>query len=471
MRLSEVRFFGFFIPWRKSRAGALVVASAAAWLALSAAELNSGNAGLAIGWSIVAVSIWVLLKLDLALLLVLSYQFSTNLNHLDSIDANVRLWYILAVVAPLLAGLRRTVEWRKIFPWLLSVIGWSAMASGLTALSYANAPDKDSGLFLSSLTTLTLSFFGFVGAFLWWAASSRQLREQMVLVIVMSPIFPVIFWLATLAVGESTKRLEFPLGKPNSLAVFFLLGLAVLIASKSHWQPWTRYSAAFGLIVGIIMTGSRATALAVIALLIVVALLSYFNGAVEQAREAVFMSFLLVPGFLVVYGLGYVRGVVYDVTGVGDRRSVGVARRLVSEGDDSVTGNIRLRIWEEALHVVGNFPWTGVGLRHASLHLELAHHPHNIWIGFALETGVIGFTFVALTVGALIWLSKIALPRQKFLVLLASTLAIAGAFSLIGAWDLQILWWVAGLVFGLGVSSRLSAQCEQGVPRRGPSTQ
>lgn len=154
------------------------------------------------------------------------------------------------------------------------------------------------------------------------------------------------------------------------------------------WRDGLIMTAAF---LGVASAFSRSGVL----LLAVVFLICYLLRA-----RTVGISFLVGTAFFSVLAFGFVSGVLPSVSLSEDaeQRLVSILGGTVGQDFDDERGSILRYAWSLFL---GNF-WTGVGVR-SSLGMESGYGPHNMYVGLAMDVGVLGLLAYSLLLARLAW--------------------------------------------------------------------
>ena len=117
------------------------------------------------------------------------------------------------------------------------------------------------------------------------------------------------------------------------------------------------------------------------------------------------------------------------------------------------SGQIRISMWEDTLHLLQDYPITGAGLAsyttqikpyHTLVHgegIEIFHHPHNLFLTIWVNVGIIGFIgFLCIIISTLLYVQKkeAAYLCASFIVILIMGLVDSPYIKN----DLSILFWL-----------------------------
>ena len=379
-------------------------------------------------------------------LYTMSTLFSTHIVLSDSGGPTFRLWYVATILVALkllteARPPRRKPNRAAIFFSLVLVFGVA-----VTLTSFHFAPIQDLDRFLGSLTTLVLSALGGLVVSLWVLRASPSERREAEGLFVLLPILVFLQWVWMVFSGVAASRIEEPLGKPNTLALVFVVGIVVAVL-RQRTQLAILFSVLVPLSIGLVLVGSRSSVIAVALFLVLVIVLSLLQRNTDWkagivALVVIAVSYSLMPllsllNRLLLRDLGIAVG--------GER--FGLQRKSFSL--DRLGANPRLEVWQESLEIFIKHPFTGVGVRHSNLHLEALSHPHSVWLGVLAETGILGTVAVVAILGFLVAILLHPTLRISPALRLVSTVPLFAHLSFISNWDFQYLWIVLGFVVGI----------------------
>ena len=183
------------------------------------------------------------------------------------------------------------------------------------------------------------------------------------------------------------------LGNLRRVSVY-ATAIAGLSVGKLIWPGrWLAITASIAAFFTAFWTGSRATALAVVAAVTAAALLF------PCARSKRLLGGLVLAGII-----GFLFALAFPVqAGVGNDE----VRAVLDMSD-----NGRLTIWSNSIHAIMNAPWFGHGEGQTALVLpdnpflfaDFQAHPHNVFLQLLMAWGLIGTAFVAVIAG---WLAHL----------------------------------------------------------------
>jgi O-antigen ligase len=137
-------------------------------------------------------------------------------------------------------------------------------------------------------------------------------------------------------------------------------------------------------------------------------------------------------------------------------------KEITFKGD---SGSVRLTIWKEALEMLKTRPILGAGLAgyqtavapfHKAKYIEIYLYPHNIFLNFWSETGLLGLLALLWLIGVFFWQGLRSPPTHYSLLTTHYALLAAMLVILIHGLvdvpyfknDLAVMFWILfGLVF------------------------
>ena len=235
------------------------------------------------------------------------------------------------------------------------------------------------------------------------------------------------------------------LGQPNHLANYLALGLAsvLYLVATARIAPWVALLCGLVLLQVLALTGSRASWLYLGAFVGLAWLWRRRCDELAATRWIFLIAIVLLPAFAIAQWLAHL-SFMQGVSG-----AVTPAERLF----DVANGfQIRLSLWREALQMLTEHPWIGVGFgQFAWQHFQITsaaawgpsisltpgilagsvfNHSHNLVAQIGAEFGVVGL--LLLIVGGVVWLWA-CVRRSATLAgwWVAAVLAVIGLHSLL----------------------------------------
>ncbi len=280
-----------------------------------------------------------------------------------------------------------------------------------------SVPDRMTGIVLMGhLVLYFVMLSGMRVAFSWRRYLSVSVIASFftALVPVIQMVFPAILF------DRLGDRLSGTMGNPIFLAVylFFHVFIAAWLAEQAHaerkrWWPYALI-AGFDLVV-IILTQTRGALIAGIASLVVLSLYAVCGAGNTRVRKAVYVGWACILIFVGVFWMTRTAPV---------WRGVPILSRIAQEG---FRADNRFIVWKIGLTVFTEYPITGVGwdnfyagfnahydprLLRSGFTETFFDRPHNVFIQFLTETGVIGFTAYLFLLGFALYLVR----KNKWLV-------------------------------------------------------
>lgn len=269
--------------------------------------------------------------------------------------------------------------------WLIKIAGDRALRkpSGLHVIMMAMLAwiglsmnwSASPGVTRSTLITMVMLFI--LTYMIWDLVDSRRRLMAVIQAFVLGAAVPVFLVIeARLTTPDAGARLTAASFHPNDLAM--VLSLAIPLAGYLAFRGDSAL-AIRGMnflmvplsIFATLMTGSRSGLVAVVLGACYVLLL--IGRSLSPARAGALMAVLLAPAALLPV--------------VADR----LLERLLGAGEALATGlNGRADIWTNALVIFNDRPLTGTGAGAFEDHTIAAQAPHNIFISYGAELGVIG---------------------------------------------------------------------------------
>lgn len=256
----------------------------------------------------------------------------------------------------------------------LAAIGGFSVAAGLSGY-FSPVAWESMGYFLITLFSflLALQFNSHLGI----RELERGLKLYAALMTLMLAAFAVYEYTPGVRLGNARNILN-----PNAVA---MVSVSVILASSTFRNAVLRYAAMGSGALVLVLTGSRASAVAVLAGLAVIG----FMRRRERGRRAKFVRYAaMVAGvvLLVVY-LDPITAYVTDFFQL-DSRNRGL--------DSGASG--RMVVWRMTWNLFLENPMFGVGFR-AHEHIIQVGSAHNGYLAMLAEVGIIGFAGVAYLIG------------------------------------------------------------------------
>ncbi len=233
--------------------------------------------------------------------------------------------------------------------------------------------------------------------------------------------------------GFTDRRATFWYGYPNAVGLFVAPILAFTAAFTLHAERFRKTHAVYLYPFLLIMAGGLFAA--------------RVEGALVAVAAALFVS-LLFTRFRVMI-------IVLAVAGLAAVFSFETTRQIFLFQD--VSGDVRLALWTGTRNLLTAQPFFGAGLAgfpstydlyRLNSHVELLLYPHNIFLNFWVELGIIGLLWLFLAFGHMITRSIQILRREQTRAYGIALLAVVTAIVVYGLVDvpyfkndLAILFW------------------------------
>ncbi len=298
------------------------------------------------------------------------------------------------------------------------------------ARSVWSVPERMTGIVLMAhLTAYFIMLSGMRRSFLWtkYVSASVGISFFVALFPVIQLMFPAIFF------DKIGDRLSGTIGNPIFLSayLFFHIFIAAFLAEKSHakksrWWPYALIGV-FDLAV-ILLTQTRGAVVAVGVSLIVLSAYAVFGVNKGAIRKVIGITWLITALFA---------GGFWATRENAVWRGVPVLSRLATEG---FRADNRLIAWRAGLLSFMEHPVTGVGwenfLTAFDRHYEprllrngfsetFFDRPHNVFVQFLTETGIVGFVAYVLLLGIALYLVR----KEKWIIALLAAYVTQNFFA------------------------------------------
>lgn len=396
--------------------------------------------------SIMLISTLMALGFRPANLLFVSFLFDFVISPESFGGISVRPWMIalaLAILNDIMTSARKPQPQTG----SVLVIGSTVMSTvfGVFTLSYVFSQDRNTEAFWSSVVALAFGVLVLSWFANWALVASRRELESLTITARWLGLYLVLFWSIGTLLGSFASRLEFPVQKPNLMALFFLVAFAMEIV--------TRPSLSRGLFMsvqsfGLFATGSRGAIVGLAALLLVLFIFWVAKRAPINLLQYGNLVLTIASGFFLLTLFSILRqalqGVEISFQG-GD--SLGLLNRELS-GADGVSGNVRLSIWEEALVAIKTSGFLGVGPGNESAAFRSYGHSHNLFLSTFLELGIVPLALLIIALFLLQILVMNLFSIRASATIIATSAAVQAAYFFMSNWEFQLTWVLLGILVG-----------------------
>ncbi len=195
------------------------------------------------------------------------------------------------------------------------------------------------------------------------------------------PTVPDRVWIATLAFpGRASGNIR----QPNQLSTLLLWAIvaAIWLGEARVLRPRVALALAFVVLYGVVLTGSRTGAVGVVGLLL--------WGLLDKrlARRSRLALFAALPVYALLLGA-------MSLWAQWGHHAFGTQGRFAASGD-LTTG--RFGLWSQALSLIAQHPWQGVGVGQFNFawtltpmpgrYVDVLDHTHNLLLNLAVELGI-----------------------------------------------------------------------------------